>query len=228
MVIELGDIASWPAGAVAHVDGCIECVDGAPDDAEETLRAMFAGHRIRAYHCTRLLDHEEAAIRTAGMRPLTKALLRERIMRAHEADAFTAAVRDQLLAIVEEPTQGREGISCYYLPLAYLSSSLGRKGLPYYLGKWGGERLSTARAEDEDMQSILETIGRPRIVVAAFDVSARRDEHRLLSLLRVCMEIRNGKRDVATEILASVTVIPEAIWRPGDPDYNALGDLPQR
>jgi hypothetical protein len=230
MVIELGDIASWPAAAVVHVDTWIERLDGkgwayASADAEDTLRAIFAGHRIRGYHCTRLLDHEVDTIKVGGMLPLTKARLRERIVRAYDAGAFASSVRDHLLAIAEQPTYGREGITCYFLPLAYLTSSLGRQGLPYYLARWGGERMNTAA--DRDVQALLATIGRPSIVVAAFDVVGQRAENRMLSLLEVCMAIRNGERDAAAELQALVPVMPEAIWHPGDPEYDALGDLSQ-
>lgn len=49
-------------------------------DEEEQARRLLRGYLIRARHCTRLLEYEDDAIRTRGLRLLTPAAM------VHNAD----------------------------------------------------------------------------------------------------------------------------------------------
>src|SRR6266540_2490616 len=68
-----------------------------PLDVADAFRRLFVGHRVRAYHATRLLDREIEMIRLQGLRPLSEELVVERIERAYESGALTVENRDQLL-----------------------------------------------------------------------------------------------------------------------------------
>jgi hypothetical protein len=61
------------------------------------FRRLFVGHRLRAYHATRLLDHEVAMIRGQGLRLLDEDLVVGRIKSAHESGHLSRVLRDRLL-----------------------------------------------------------------------------------------------------------------------------------
>jgi hypothetical protein len=240
MVTELGETASWPASALDFVDDRIRRGKRAGDrdpEAERAFRTMFDGSVVRAYHLSRLLEHEADSIRTVGLRVATKNLFEERIKRATEVARFSDSFRDRLLALHalsdgddDRRAYGRAGQVCFFVPLAYLKNDLfgPDSGMRGFLKYWGGEAVFTGFHESEREE--LTTFGRPSIVVATFDVATwlRLMDH--ISLLRLCVEIRTGIKTASSEILWRETVPPEnieAIWQPGDLNYDALENLPQ-
>ena len=68
-----------------------------PLEADEEFREILAGHELRAYHATRLLDHEGEMIRSQGLRLLTVELVEERLRMAIRAGVISAQDAGQLL-----------------------------------------------------------------------------------------------------------------------------------
>ncbi len=238
MVIEMGDVGAWPEGVLSVVDEWIRASGKEDRAVEQEIRAMFSGAVVRAYHCARYLDHEVASIRSDGLRVATRALFDERIKRAAEVGAITTTFRDELLsrhALSQgddsQGASGRARVTCFAVPRSYLNSQLGASEMAMggFLTWWGGEALFTAC--DESEKEVLSKVGRPGIVVATFDVASWLGLQSCISLLRLCVDVRCGKPDAASEIQWRETIGPpniEAIWQPGDPDYDALDRLPRR
>ena len=67
-----------------------------PSDETEFLD-LLVPYRLRAYHATRLLDHEMEAIRGQGIRLLTPEFVVERIENAFKHAAVTAEQQTRLL-----------------------------------------------------------------------------------------------------------------------------------
>jgi len=240
MVIELGEVGQWPQGVQRLVDERIHSGRSSDENNradEQSIRAMFNGMVVRAYHCARYLDHEVASIRADGLRIATKDLFDERIKRAGEAGAISMSFRDQLLsrhALSEgddsSNAHGRVGVTCFAVPRSYLNSRLGasENALGGCLTWWGGEALFTGC--DDTTKKILSAVGRPSIVVATFDISRWLGLQKYISLLSLCIAIRNRRPDAASEILWPETITAkniEEIWHPGDADYDAMDKLPR-
>src|SRR5688500_10409141 len=99
-LLDVDDPTTWPAAVHAWVNPYAETLRGTtsytsdravPREREDELRALLAGYKLIAYHCTRLLDHELERMRAHGLRPLTHELVIERIDRAHEQDHLSEA-----------------------------------------------------------------------------------------------------------------------------------------
>jgi hypothetical protein len=83
-VIDVDEPESWPAPLLELVEGWREAMPDCeyvedlmfPAETEAQLLLQLEGHRLRAYHCTRLLPHESEQIRIDGLRPFTTRLSR--------------------------------------------------------------------------------------------------------------------------------------------------------
>ncbi len=77
-VVDVDDLGTWPAhlagrvGEIAdQVRGITQYVGDLPVyEQEPELVGLLAGCLLRGYHCTRLLQHEAAAITSQGLRVL--------------------------------------------------------------------------------------------------------------------------------------------------------------
>src|SRR3954470_17110557 len=94
-VVDVDDAATWPAVLCERVDEWVErkrCKTKRTCDLhiheDEALVGMLDGYLVRAFHCTRLLDHERVMIREQGLRALSPDLVLERIHRAHGVGAL--------------------------------------------------------------------------------------------------------------------------------------------
>src|SRR4051812_42329315 len=126
-LIDVDDPTTWSAAVTAWVAPYAESLRGTtnytsdlkvPLEREDELRALLAGHKLVAYHCTRLLDHEVEGIRAQGLRPLTHELVLERIGRAHELAHLTDAERVELLeqnVFAVKDSRYRENQACLVL-----------------------------------------------------------------------------------------------------------------
>lgn len=144
-----------------------------PDNADDRVRALLAGQRLRAYHATRLLDHERDMITKQGLRVFSRELFDERIRAAYAHAEISAAEHQQLLnahmyATGEQHTRGhREGKVCLVLSDHAFDDS--PSGLRPLLGTWGGEGIYYSM-RGIPMEAFLRRLGRPTIVVASVPV----------------------------------------------------------
>lgn len=198
------------------------------DGADDNLRAALQGHRVRAYHATRLLAHEVDGIRRDGLRVFSRQLFEERIEAAHAHGHLTRSERDELqaahmFAIGEDTRRGnRAGL---WTTLRLTSLDQGGWNL---MSNWGGEGIYFSSGA-EHLAPLLQRLGQPAIVVAAVEVAPSwREQGCYPSLDRVFLGAWRGLAGgadlhVAHPILA-VDILD--IWRPGDDAYDSIGGLP--
>jgi hypothetical protein len=86
--VDVDDQSTWSrivaervAGLSARLKGTTEFTSDLRISWEEEgeFRSLLEGNLVRAYHCTRQLDHEVEMIREQGLRMLTEQLLVDRV-----------------------------------------------------------------------------------------------------------------------------------------------------
>lgn len=203
-----------------------------PDGGTDELVAALAGHRLRAYHCTRLLAHEAQAIRQQGIRVFARDLFDERITAAASHGAITDADRDALLrghmyGCGEAHSRGqRAGQVCLVTGRSVFDHD--PDAVRPLLSSWGGEGIyfssGTARLEP-----LLRTLGTPTVVVTALPMLTDHRSmrwfpplsHRLLATWR--------RVPGHADLHYSAPVPPDAVvdlWKPGHPEYDRHRELP--
>ena len=104
-VIDVDDRRTWTKGIQTCVDEWATQYRGTtkytadlpvPLEDESAFQALFRGHLLRVYHCTKLLPHEVAMIKTDGLRPLSASLVLDRINAAHAAGVFSQDEAEEL------------------------------------------------------------------------------------------------------------------------------------
>ena len=171
--IDVDDPTTWPADVERAVSELADRVRDSTEyvvdlpidlDEEDRLRERLNGRRLRAYHCTRLLDHEVELVRNDGLRPLSSSLVTLRIESAYEHGAFSIGERDQLLASHvfsrgDRTVHDREGQVCFVL--GHAAIACGDPGLWPLLSTSGGEAIYFFA---DDQIDLLKKLGRPTIV----------------------------------------------------------------
>lgn len=209
---------------------------------DETLLGLLDGYVVRAYHCTRLLDHERTMIIEQGLRPLDAELVMERIRRAHEAGAISDTERQAfesghqfVLKGWEERVKHTEKQVCLLFSRTIFEHDW--HGVEPLLSTWGGEAIyfgvDAEYGEHSEHGKRIRTMGKPSIVVTDIDLSARPfgTKHYILPSLGSCLVgIHLGLKDACAEILYKAPV-PAAnvvdIWHPGSADYDRHTRLPR-
>lgn len=232
-IIDVEDPNTWPA----EVRSLVEAARGASDlllcEEEGRFRALLQGYVVRAYHCTRLLEHEVTAIRREGLRSLSRELVEGRILAAHAVGAISGRQRDTLLRthmLTGSEPHGRDANRrdqvCLVLTRRQLDDSSGVERL---LSKWGGEVVYfSARAQAPSIASLLTRLGRPAVVVALLDLSA--SKHSVYpGVLATLTAVINRRDGPAADVFYRAPVLPEqieAIWQPGHTEYDRHVQLP--
>ncbi|MHB8794827.1 MAG: hypothetical protein ACYC90_05095 [Candidatus Nanopelagicales bacterium] len=183
---------------------------------------------VRAYHCTRLLAHEDDVIRERGLEVLTPTSLSRRVDAVLAAEEVTEVEADLLHAASifrGEYSGTREGLVHAFASTCALESD---SSLNYFLGEWGGEAIRRSKA-GMALPDHLVRLGRPSVVVLALDLS-NPDEYnnRWSGLLRTFIAtLRDPDRRGARIVLKrSVTPFEIAdIWHPGDSAYDRFPNL---
>lgn len=241
-VIDVDDSGTWPPDVLTWVDehaaelrGSTEFTSDLRIDDEEDLRKLIGGQLVRAYHCTRLLDHERQMILEQGLRRLGSDLVAERIRRAHEVGAISDAEREafEVGNQFADPAWSfrvpiTEGQVCLILSRQIFDGS--PRGCAPLLSIWGGEAIYFPLEERHRQR--LRSLGRPSIVVAALDFSVEpADRHKCYPSLANCMVgIRLGFNDLGSDVFYRAPVPQEnieAIWHPGDAAYDRHRQLPR-
>jgi hypothetical protein len=236
--LDLDERSTWPDSVKAWTDERASLLRGTTtywsslrisDDDETDFRELIAvaGGKLLAYHSTRLLDHEVAAIRRDGLRVLSATLVATKIDDAFEHGYLTEPQRSQLhrshvyaIGIAE----GRD---------ARVSLCLGREGFDAepdgfeeLLRTWGGEAIYWSSIESERIE-LLRRLGRPAIVVAR--VSPDHEHGRRTDLGRMFVGAALKLEDVSCDYF-SLAPVPAsdvlAIWQPGHKDYDDHAKLP--
>jgi hypothetical protein len=238
--IDPDDRKTWPAEVADLVRRAANVVRGtvqhdseirAPEAEERFLQAL-RGSTIRAYHCTRLLEHELAAIRAQGLRRLTAGLMRERIDRALECKAITPAEAEQFHkghAFARGGEKHREGKVCLFSCRRIMDKAYSVENL---LGIWGGEAIYSHVGTEWETR--LRQLGRPAVIAVDVDVTQKPNgekKHYIQpGVLAFFIGLELGLEDPGLEIHFRGD-IPAAqvagIWTPGDPEYDRHRDLPR-
>ena len=238
LLVDLDNRDTWPtdvrkwvdphAARLAEADApSVDAIPVSVVEAEDEFRALLAGTKLIAYHCTRLLEYERERFRRQGLQPLSSDALADRVEAAHEAGFLNAADRAAFLAENAADAENRAGQVCL---------SLGRDvfgqdpwGCEPLLSCWGGEALYRGASGREERLS--GAMGRPAIVVAAIDLRGSwRSSPAHPFLVQLFVAKAAGSR-VWADVFYRRAVEPGdilAIWQPGDPEYDRFEGLPKK
>jgi hypothetical protein len=237
MLISVDDRATWPIKVldfVAHrADELLGSAEHTNDLAidpadDEAFADLFEGHRLAAFHCSRLLSHEIEAIRNHGLSTLSAELVAARIKSACEAGAFDARTRDALIqgsvyaAGGHEPRDGRlwlflseETFDTHYWALWRLFTI------------WGGEGIYWNQ-EGTELEPTLRSIGVPTIVKVGLDVATLPRgavRHLLKPFVGRHLSLEHPDSEVClTDCVPAEDVVD--VLSPGHPEYDRHTHLP--
>ena len=190
------------------------------------VEPLLSGCLLRAYHSTRLLDHEVARIRSQGLRLLSANLLGDKIRSAFDNGNISAHERDHLLGghvFAMGNADNRRDQICLTLSRRIFTSS--PFGVELLLSVWGGEGMREPHNEH-----LLRSLGRPAIIVAHLDLTIPGHHFFFPRLENVFVGALLGLRDVGADVFFR-SPIPadrvEAIWQPGSPGYDVFERLPR-
>jgi hypothetical protein len=240
--MELVDIdvpTTWPSFVSQQVGEWARRLGGStsfPSDLdisridEESFASALRGCSLRAYHCTRLLEHEKQSIAEDGLQRLTRAFLDRRMARALAAGAIQhelAAALSENNALAKPNGARRVGQVCCLLSSYTLRSDV--HALGDLMTLWGGEVIS--KAVPADFRSRLRGIGKPTLVTVALRLSADTNEHLFYPSLAKAFAAAALGLDVAGDVLfrADVPGVDiERISQPGDAWYDSFPLLPRQ
>lgn len=137
-----------------------------PGGYDDEFRPLLAGHRLRAYHATRLLPQEIDLICSQGLELLTPGLVERRLRLLGETGLVTVDELDELRAntvFALNEQANREHQVCLFLAEATFSD---QAGLWRLLETWGGEAIFWGVENDSALIGRLRSTGQPAIVVA--------------------------------------------------------------
>jgi len=237
-IIDVDDPTTWPSHVAQRVckrarqlAGVTRYTTDLPVlEEEDEFRALLRGHHLRAYHCTRLLDHELVAIRKEGLRPLTPDLISDRLRAALASRDITRSERHVLLAghVFATNEHGhRDNQVCLILSRSVMDERPFR--CEPLLATWGGEGIYMSSGT-QPLSERLAEIGKAAIVVAAIDLSDPQSVHPVFpgvfkTFLGVALSLENRSSDVFYKRSVPPSCI-SAIWQPGDPEYDRHAELP--
>lgn len=234
--IDIDDIGSWPLATRSWAERRAERLAGSTEyvldlaitlEQEDELRQTFGARKLVAYHCTRLLPSERAAILATGLRVLDKGLVMERIQNATSSGGISEAIRQEALAnnvFAIENEAHRAGRVCLVIGRTVFDEPGG--GCDPLLRYWGGEAI---RGGPRDAPE-LELIGKSAIVVACLNMTrAHNDPHSFPPLAKLFVGLLLGLSDVAAEVHYRESIPADdilAVWQPGDAQYDRHPELP--
>lgn len=243
-VVDVDEPATWPKALHEWVDEWAERKRGKTKRTcdlhiheDQALISMLDGYLLRAFHCTRLLDHEREMIREQGLRALSLHLVLERIRRAHGVGALSDDERHAFEtghALTAEGWEERANTqNQVWLLLSRTVFDDDVSGLEPLLGTWGGEVIYFPMRLEDEYRDHLSSMGKPSIVVADLDLSSRPfdADHFISPSLGDCLVGgRLGLEEPGSEIQYMAPVPPSqivSIWQPGDAEYDRHRRLPR-
>jgi hypothetical protein len=137
------------------------------------LDKMLTHHRLVGYHCTCLTSREIASIKAEGMRPLSTALIQEKLQGAIRDGYLTHDAADLLLlhedhvAAMNDQSGHRTGMTWFCANRSTLTEPSGVCNL---FRHWGGEATRGGPAGHPEILREIAEIGTPCIVKCAVPV----------------------------------------------------------
>jgi hypothetical protein len=199
---------------------------------EDEFRNLFEGHRIVAHHATRLLPNEVEDVRTGGLRRLTSGLVLERIKNAEVFGHITEGEQKTFgnaHVFATHEAEHRKDRICFFLSETTLVDRV--HGVRPLMREWGGEALSMS-SRGVDLRPRLAELGTPAIVVATIDLHEGWRVHSVWPGLQQVFVGRWVGLDDADADVHYHDDVPgefvEAVWLPGDSDYDRFGGLLRR
>ncbi|MGO1053252.1 hypothetical protein [Crossiella sp. CA198] len=243
-IVDLDNPGTWPtvlAGRVRELTeearGTTDCTgDLAVEQYEDEVCGLLDGYLVRAFHCTRLLEHEAANIQAHGLRTLSPALVQTRLTEARDYGYLTEADHTKLSETHHFTTQAsckandpRRDQICLALPAGVFDSEA--HSFHLLLSCWGGEAIYWAHADDDEgLGGKLRTLGRPTIIVTLLDFSGLAQHDTGPTLANLFVGAALGLADVHGGVDYFNSIPADRIDRllhPGDADYDRHLELPQ-
>ena len=236
--IDVDEPPSWPYELREHVQGVAGALeettqhvaDLRPTEADcRETHHLLAGAVVKAYHATRLLEHEAAAIREQGLRLLDEQLVVERIEKAFEQGAINVEQRDHLHAnhVFAQTFQTKSRADRVCLILSRHTLDEEPDGLWRLLGQWGGEAIYWTQGEAFERE--LRNFGKPSIVVAGLDLGDPDAGHLIFpGLLHALVGTLLRLQGRGAEIHYRFPIPPAAIldiWQPDNPEFDRHENL---
>lgn len=237
MILSLDDPSHWPTELSDAVRDLATSATGSEDEEltidphmELCVSTLLRSHKLLAYHCTRLLPHEEDAIRTGGLLPLSREMITNRIDDARARGAISVQQRDTLLSghmladDHESEDDYRKEQTCFAPTYRAFDEQPGAFHRP--LSLWGGEAVYAAQGVSE-MRDQLGKFGEPSIVVAALAIK----QPLPMRTFRSLPALFAGLPDSGCTIFYKAPVPGKDIqdvWHPGDLEYDRFRDLVRR
>ncbi len=234
-VVDIDDPSSWPAHfaervhelANDHRGSTDEVSDLQVDHHEAELMGELEGCLLRAYHCTRLLDHEQQDIRDQGLRLYDDHLVRNRLDAALRHGHLIQDEHAQLLA---RATYGQRRVGTVCMIIGRSAFENHAHQLRRLLATWGGEGIYIGHENGQGpLYSRLRKLGRPTIVIAHVDLAAAGRPRVWPGIAKVFVGAALDLVDPNAQVTCSVAIPPAAIERlvlPGDREYDRYSELP--
>jgi hypothetical protein len=242
MTIDVDDASTWPPDVAALVEQCVEATQGSTDlpgdlvtqagRFDPELRELLADHRLRAYHCTRLLDHEAEDVRRHGLRLLDARLVADRLTAAYEHGYIDVSQRDELMRTsrIDERAGSMKVLDQICLVPSTMVFVHDSYGVDRLLATWGGEAIYWAHGDvGSRLYEVLRGLGRPTIVCVQLDVA--HISSMWPSLIGPFLATAAGWPEERGADIFYDASIPgdqvDELWQPGDPLYDRFPELPR-
>ncbi|MFC3706262.1 hypothetical protein ACFOOL_16050 [Devosia honganensis] len=236
-VLDLTRPALWPAELLDALDehkalfAAWERGDGsisgqAYDRAIYSVTSALQPYVVKGWHCTRLTEHEISHILAEGLQLPDETMLQSRIDRLVIQGVLTDEIAAQLKAKNQSADWNRAGRLWF---VGYQPGLAGRSGIGRFFRHWGGEALYNYHEGNPDTSLVLQRIGIPCIVEAAFPVPSLRPHGLALHIQKVFWAHTSGYsiegfqfEDCAVEPLPASAI--ERIHRFPEPEFIRLAD----
>src|ERR1700733_12084845 len=239
--IDVDDLATWPEPLSELVGNQLMALEGTPDHASDLrpsdwvkpkLLDVLRGRQLVAYHCTRLLPHELEMVRTQGLRELSPELVQDRLQRARDVGAlsesqFELLTRSHVFSVRDDSAQSRRGLVCVVIGRSLFDDE--PRACRPLLSTWGGECLYMADGPQwESVRRCCQKLGLPALVGLRLDVSSLERSGPSLDKVLIGRALGLKKPWADGFIRGSVRRDQiDAVWQPGDAEYDRHGGLPR-
>ena len=237
--IDIDVPATWPIPILHRVNQLATALSGTTEHAadldwraqdRDEFRTLLGGRPIRAYHATRLLDHEAEMVVEHGLLLLTSELLSMRIDRAFQHGYISKKQHDELCAGHVFSTgehKNRGGQVCLFVGEETLRHEYGLDNL---LCTWGGEGIYQSSGTHH-LEEKLRLLGRPTMVVVELDIGSAQEIATFSpDLWKMFVGHHLHLRGVSAAINYRASIPPQCIaclWQPGHPEYDRIERLPR-
>lgn len=233
-IIDIDRPDTWPAAVREETARMAEQLVGTtkhtgdlelPNGYDDEFRQLLAGHRLRAYHATRLLPHEIHDVRDRGLDVLTVDLVDRRLTGLHASGVVTDDDLEDLRAstvFALDEYQNRHNQICLFLGQDSFSH---QGGLWRLLETWGGEAIFSGIEHKPDLLSSLRSAGRPAVVVVQLEgLESGWRTHAVYpelpkNFIAKLLELDGRGADVFYQAAIPSNRI-EDVWLPGHPQFD--------